>query len=313
MVFNFALSEHCDAAYTQALKFCRQHSIATPTTQFQFSKAVAIPQLRTPTLTKVPVADVNVPVIGGHAGVTILPLFSQATPSANLNAGVISKEENVATNVIGNSCSLSSNNALNDHPNGQVENKFCGNASFTADTTQGQHDRYKPSWTFPKGAYRNWKTSVSCSITVGMLAEIVVMYPIQRRKYRNRIDNLLVLLIGGIPIAMPTVLFVNMAIGSHRLFQQGAITKRMTAIEEMVGMDVLCSDKTGTLTLHKLSVDKNLIEVFEKGLDKEHVMLLAARASRIENQDAKIFASPTTTDTCNHQQHPATLSTFCIN
>lgn len=42
---------------------------------------------------------------------------------------------------------------------------------------------------------------------------------------------------------------------------QGAITKRMTAIEEMAGMDVLCSDKTGTLTLNKLTVDKNLVEV----------------------------------------------------
>ncbi|AES92278.1 plasma membrane H+-ATPase [Medicago truncatula] len=125
-----------------------------------------------------------------------------------------------------------------------------------------------------------------CSIAVGMLAEIIVMYPIQHRKYRDGIDNLLVLLIGGIPIAMPTVLSVTMAIGSHRLSQQGAITKRMTAIEEMAGMDVLCSDKTGTLTLNKLSVDKNLIEVFEKGVDKEHVMLLAARASRVENQDA---------------------------
>nr|KJB22049.1 hypothetical protein B456_004G027300 [Gossypium raimondii] len=119
-----------------------------------------------------------------------------------------------------------------------------------------------------------------------MLVEIVVMYPIQHRKYRDGIDNLLVLLIGGIPIAMPTVLSVTMAIGSHRLSQQGAITKRMTAIEEMAGMDVLCSDKTGTLTLNKLSVDKNLIEVFVKDADKEHVVLLAARASRTENQDA---------------------------
>ncbi|XAR51151.1 Proton-exporting ATPase [Bertholletia excelsa] len=125
-----------------------------------------------------------------------------------------------------------------------------------------------------------------CSIATGMLVEIIVMYPIQHRKYRQGIDNLLVLLIGGIPIAMPTVLSVTMAIGSHRLSQQGAITKRMTAIEEMAGMDVLCSDKTGTLTLNKLSVDKNLIEVFAKGVDKEHVMLLAARASRTENQDA---------------------------
>ncbi|GLT54527.1 hypothetical protein SLA2020_277190 [Shorea laevis] len=125
-----------------------------------------------------------------------------------------------------------------------------------------------------------------CSIAIGMLIEIIVMYPIQKRKYRDGIDNLLVLLIGGIPIAMPTVLSVTMAIGSHKLSQQGAITKRMTAIEEMAGMDVLCSDKTGTLTLNKLSVDKNLVEVFTKGVDKEHVLLLAARASRIENQDA---------------------------
>lgn len=125
-----------------------------------------------------------------------------------------------------------------------------------------------------------------CSIAVGILIELIVMYPIQKREYRDGIDNLLVLLIGGIPIAMPTVLSVTMAIGSHRLSQQGAITKRMTAIEEMAGMDVLCSDKTGTLTLNKLTVDRNLIEVFVKGVEKEHVMLLAARASRTENQDA---------------------------
>lgn len=125
-----------------------------------------------------------------------------------------------------------------------------------------------------------------CSIALGMLVEIIVMYPIQHRNYRDGIDNLLVLLIGGIPIAMPTVLSVTMAIGSHKLSQQGAITKRMTAIEELAGMDVLCSDKTGTLTLNKLSVDVNLVEVFTKGVDKQHVILLAARASRTENQDA---------------------------
>ncbi|KAJ4709646.1 Plasma membrane ATPase [Melia azedarach] len=125
-----------------------------------------------------------------------------------------------------------------------------------------------------------------CSIAVGMIIEIIVMYPIQHRSYRDGIDNLLVLLIGGIPIAMPTVLSVTMAIGSHRLSEQGAITKRMTAIEEMAGMDVLCSDKTGTLTLNKLSVDKSLVEVFAKGMDKDGLILCAARASRIENQDA---------------------------
>ncbi|KAJ6878980.1 hypothetical protein NC652_032504 [Populus alba x Populus x berolinensis] len=125
-----------------------------------------------------------------------------------------------------------------------------------------------------------------CSIAAGMVIEIIVIYGIQERGYRVGIDNLLVLLIGGIPIAMPTVLSVTMAIGSHRLSQQGAITKRMTAIEEMAGMDVLCSDKTGTLTLNKLTVDKNMIEVFAKGVDKDMVVLMAARASRLENQDA---------------------------
>ena len=53
-----------------------------------------------------------------------------------------------------------------------------------------------------------------------MAIEIVVIYGLQKRAYRVGIDNLLVLLIGGIPIAMPTVLSVTMAIGAHRLSQQ---------------------------------------------------------------------------------------------
>ncbi|KAL0329508.1 UNVERIFIED_CONTAM: ATPase 11, plasma membrane-type [Sesamum radiatum] len=125
-----------------------------------------------------------------------------------------------------------------------------------------------------------------CSIATGMVIEIIVIFGLQKRPYRQAIENLLVLLIGGIPIAMPTVLSVTMAIGSHRLSQQGAITKRMTAIEEMAGMDVLCSDKTGTLTLNKLTVDKNMIEVFAKDVHRDMVVLMAARASRLENQDA---------------------------
>ncbi|CAL5369110.1 unnamed protein product [Camellia sinensis] len=122
-----------------------------------------------------------------------------------------------------------------------------------------------------------------CSIVVGMILEIIVMYPIQLRSYRDGINNLLVLLIGGIPIAMPTVLSVTLAIGSHRLSQQGANTKRMAAIGEMVGIDVLCSDKTRTLTLNRLIIDQNLIE---KDMDKDMIVLLSARASRLDNQDA---------------------------
>ncbi|EOA16035.1 hypothetical protein CARUB_v10004164mg, partial [Capsella rubella] len=96
--------------------------------------------------------------------------------------------------------------------------------------------------------------------TIGIVIELTVMYPIQERTYRDGLDNLLVLLIGGIPLALPTLISVTMTIGSLRLYDQGAIMKRMTTIEKMAGMDVLCSDKTGTLTLNKLSVDKNLIE-----------------------------------------------------
>ncbi|GLU01158.1 hypothetical protein SLE2022_184820 [Rubroshorea leprosula] len=124
------------------------------------------------------------------------------------------------------------------------------------------------------------------SIFVGLFIEAVVMFGFQDRMCRAGIDNLLVLLIGGIPIAMPTMLSVTMAIGSQRLSQQGAITKRRTAIEEMACMDVLCCDKTGTLTLNKLTVDRNLIKVFVKGIGVDQVILYAARASRTENQDA---------------------------
>ncbi|KAG8388244.1 hypothetical protein BUALT_Bualt02G0105600 [Buddleja alternifolia] len=157
-------------------------------------------------------------------------------------------------------------------------NTFFGKAAHLVDSTQNV------------GHFQKVLTAIGnfciCSIALGIIIEIVVMYPIQHRRYRDGIDNLLVLLIGGIPIAMPTVLSVTMAIGSHRLSQQGAITKRMTAIEEMAGMDVLCSDKTGTLTLNQLAVDKTLIEVYAKDLDKDAVVLLGARASRVENQDA---------------------------
>ncbi|CAL9155651.1 unnamed protein product [Musa hybrid cultivar] len=173
---------------------------------------------------------------------------------------------------------------------------FFGKAAHLVDSTNQVGHFQKASFKTSTFYFSSWDSAFSvltaignfciCSIVVGMFVEIIVMYPIQHRAYRPGIDNLLVLLIGGIPIAMPTVLSVTMAIGSHRLAQQGAITKRMTAIEEMAGMDVLCSDKTGTLTLNKLTVDKNLVEIFTKGVSQDTVILMAARASRTENQDA---------------------------
>jgi len=96
--------------------------------------------------------------------------------------------------------------------------------------------------------------------------------------------NILVLIVGGIPIAMPTVLSVTMAIGASQLAKKDAIVKRLTAVEEMAGMNILCSDKTGTLTLNKLSVYEALPYVAD--CSPADVLMHGAMAASIKNQDA---------------------------
>ena len=64
------------------------------------------------------------------------------------------------------------------------------------------------------------------------------------------LTNMLVIIVGGIPIAMPTVLSVTLALGAARLAKEGAIVARMSAVEEMAGMSILCSDKTGAARSH---------------------------------------------------------------
>ena len=61
---------------------------------------------------------------------------------------------------------------------------------------------------------------------------------------------MLVVVVGGVPIAMPTVLSVTLALGAAKLAKEGAIVARMSAVEEMAGMDILCSDKTGAHHLY---------------------------------------------------------------
>lgn len=126
-----------------------------------------------------------------------------------------------------------------------------------------------------------------CIVSIGIfvVAEIIVLYAVYHYSYRRGLDNILVLLIGGIPIAMPTVLSVTLAVGASQLAKHKAIVTRITAIEELAGVTILCSDKTGTLTTNKLTIDKELVKLYGDYNAKE-VMLLAAYASRTENQDA---------------------------
>jgi H+-transporting ATPase len=126
-----------------------------------------------------------------------------------------------------------------------------------------------------------------CLVTIGIfvLAEIFCLYAGFRYSYRRGLDNILVLLIGGIPIAMPTVLSVTLAVGAQQLAKYKAIVTRITAIEELAGVTILCSDKTGTLTTNKLTIDRNTIQTYGP-FSAEDVILLAAYASRTENQDA---------------------------
>ncbi|KAI0948191.1 hypothetical protein AcW1_009771 [Taiwanofungus camphoratus] len=126
-----------------------------------------------------------------------------------------------------------------------------------------------------------------CLVSIGIfvIAEIFCLYAGFRYSYRRGLNNILVLLIGGIPIAMPTVLSVTLAVGAQQLAKYKAIVTRITAIEELAAVTILCSDKTGTLTTNKLTIDKEIVRTYGP-FSADDVILLAAYASRTENQDA---------------------------
>jgi H+-transporting ATPase len=119
-------------------------------------------------------------------------------------------------------------------------------------------------------------------LAVALVALILVFALFRGDKVLTTLEFCLVLLVAAIPVAMPTVLSVTMAVGARLLAKKEAIVTRLSAIEELAGVDVLCSDKTGTLTQNKLTLgDPFCVD----GISAGNVVLWAALASRAEDKD----------------------------
>jgi H+-transporting ATPase len=120
-------------------------------------------------------------------------------------------------------------------------------------------------------------------LTTVALVILIVMVSLFRHEPLLEIARFaLVLTVASIPVALPAVLSVTMAVGAVNLARRQAIVSKLTAIEELAGVDVFCSDKTGTLTRNEMEVAKPVVR---EGHDERELFLVAALASRPENQD----------------------------
>jgi len=93
----------------------------------------------------------------------------------------------------------------------------------------------------------------------------------------------LVLTVAAVPVAMPAVLSVTMAVGARKLAEKRAIVTHLAAMEELAGIDVLCSDKTGTLTQNKLTLGEPFCL---SGVTPAETILAGALASQADSQDS---------------------------
>jgi H+-transporting ATPase len=91
-------------------------------------------------------------------------------------------------------------------------------------------------------------------LAVALVAVIITVAVVRGDPILTTLQFALVLTVAAIPVAMPTVLSVTMAVGARLLAKRQAIVSRLVAIEELAGVDVLCADKTGTLTENTLTL-----------------------------------------------------------
>ncbi len=115
-----------------------------------------------------------------------------------------------------------------------------------------------------------------------MVAAIIVVAVLRGDPVLSTLQFALVLTVAAIPVAMPTVLSVTMAVGARALSRKKAIVSRLVAIEELAGVDVLCADKTGTLTQNKLTLGDPYCA---DGVSAAQVILDGALASCADNDD----------------------------
>ncbi|MDR2013848.1 MAG: plasma-membrane proton-efflux P-type ATPase [Rhodanobacter sp.] len=120
-------------------------------------------------------------------------------------------------------------------------------------------------------------------VTIGLVLVIVLAALLRRDPLLDAVQFALILTVASIPVALPAVLSVTMAIGAERLAKLKAIVSRLVAIEEMAGMDILCSDKTGTLTKNELTLGTPQPA---NGVAEQDLLLAAILASQRDAPDA---------------------------